>query len=50
MNCKKKKGGDIYSDISYHLFSSFEWRIYHGMQSSKFNVVDQVEGVSVGTD
>ena len=34
---------DIYSDLSYHLFMYFEWRLYYGMDNSKFIVVNSVE-------
>ena len=36
---------NIYSDLSYHLLSSFEWKLFHGVEGSKFYVVDEVEGV-----
>ena len=35
-NRKNKKGVDIYSDLSYHLFFSFKWRRNNGVESSKF--------------
>ena len=32
MNHRKfKKGMNIYSDLSYHLFLYFEWRFNHGI-------------------
>ena len=36
LNYKKKKGVDIYSDLSYHLFMSFECILNHGVEGSKF--------------
>ena len=32
----KKKGVDIYSDISYQLLLSFQWIINHGVDGGKF--------------
>ena len=32
---------DVYSDLSYQLLASFGWIIYHGVEGSKFNVVDE---------
>ena len=46
----KKQGVDIYIDLSDHLLSSFEWRLFHGVGGSRFNAVDQLEGESEGTD
>ena len=42
LNCKKRKknGVDGYSDRSYHLWASFGWIGYHGVEGSKFPVVD----------
>ena len=34
-----KKGVDIYSDISYQLLSSFEWRLNYGVEDSNFSGV-----------
>ena len=31
---------DFYCDLAYHFLASFEWRIYHVVEVSKFNVVD----------
>ena len=36
---------DVYSDLSYHLLASFGWRIYHGVEGSKFNVVDGTDRI-----
>ena len=41
---KTKKDVDIYSDISYHLLLSFKWILYHGVEGSKFDLEDYVEG------
>ena len=38
-------GVDVYSDLSYHLLASFRWRIYHGVEGSKFNVVDGTDWI-----
>ena len=35
-----KNGLDIYSDLSYHLLSSFQWILNHSMEGSRFSVVD----------
>ena len=35
LNRKNKKGVDIFSDIYYHLFLSFEWRLNNGLEGSK---------------
>ena len=32
---ERKKGVDIYIDLSYHLLLSSEWIIYHGVEGSK---------------
>ena len=41
MNRRKRQENvvDIYSDISYHLFTFFGWRIHHGEEGSNFTVV-----------
>ena len=36
----KKTFVGIYINLSYHLLSSFEWFIYHGVGGGKFNAVD----------
>ena len=33
---EKKKGVDIYSDLSYHLLLSFGWRLNHGLGGGNF--------------
>ena len=35
-NKTRKNGVDIYSDLSYHLFLSFELRLNHGVDDGKF--------------
>ena len=30
---------DVYSDLSYHLLASFGWKIYYGVEDSKFNMM-----------
>ena len=38
---------DVNSDLSYHLLLSFRWRIYHGVEGSKFNVVDRTDWIPI---
>ena len=42
MSVTLKKGLYIYSDLSYQLLSSSEWRLYHGVGG--INAVDYMEG------
>ena len=50
MNCKKKNGVNIYSDISYNSLFSFEWRLNHGMEGSKFMCIIRWRGKGRGID
>ena len=34
------KSVDDYSDQYYHLLASFGWRVYHGVEGSRFTIVD----------
>ena len=35
MNSKDKNSVEFYSDLSYHLFLYFEWRIHHSIKGGK---------------
>ena len=50
LNCESKKSVDIYSYMSYHLFLSFEWRLNHGMEGSKFMCIIRWRGKGRGID
>ena len=41
----KKKGVDVYSDLSYQLLMYFGWRMYYGVEGSEFNVVNGTDWI-----
>ena len=46
MNCKNKNVVDIYSDLYYHLFLSFEWILHHGVEGGKVMFIIRWKGGS----
>ena len=49
---RKKKGVDIYSDLYYHLFLSFEWRLNNSLGGGKSMCIvrwEVIKGVFIGS-